>query len=48
MNGNLGWANLNLECHYVLLNGSLFSFAGFVSGISSQARKAVLSAALQC
>jgi hypothetical protein len=23
MNGNLGWANLNLERHYVLLNGSL-------------------------
>src|SRR6202035_2446726 len=45
MNGNLGWANLNLECHYVLLNDSLFSFEGFVSGISNQARKTVVSAA---
>src|SRR5262249_42952678 len=44
MNGNLGRPNLNLKCHYVLLNGSLFAFAGFVSGISSQARKTVLSA----
>ena len=40
----LGWTNLNLECHYVLLNGSIFSFDGFVSGISIQARKTELSA----
>jgi hypothetical protein len=50
MNGNLGRPYLNLECHYVLLNGSLFSFEGFVSGsfvsgINNQARKTVVSAA---
>ena len=36
---------MNLECHYVLLNGSLSSFDGLVSGISNQARKTEVSAA---
>src|SRR5207248_1022190 len=35
MNGNLGWANLNLECHYVLLmvrfSRSLVSFPASVA-----------------